>query len=320
MDNQVIKYSVIIPHYRDFDGLKGLIPSIPEREDIQVIIVDDNSYQEKGKVESFIGSFKRDNIDLYYNDPNKRGAGCCRNIGIEKSTGKWLIFADSDDFFLENAFEAFDRYVNSSADYIHFHMNSINLPEKTPGTRHLQNEFILKQFCKKRSHRNEMNLRYNIDSPCAKMVNANFVKDYNILYGETRWCNDTMFAVQCGYYANRIDVSDDVVYCATRKSGSMTTSHSVAIRKVFVDVYIKKIIFMKERLPYWEFRKSIRWPGYKLLNGLLDGYGAGFTDYVRSEYKKSGISLWWINKYDLIELVIKINTYLRDRQYTKVTG
>ena len=38
-----IKYSIIIPHYNTPELLLRCVTSIPERNDIQIIVVDDNS-------------------------------------------------------------------------------------------------------------------------------------------------------------------------------------------------------------------------------------------------------------------------------------
>ena len=43
----MIYYSFIIPHHNTPDLLKRLIDSIPQREDIEVIVVDDNSDEDK---------------------------------------------------------------------------------------------------------------------------------------------------------------------------------------------------------------------------------------------------------------------------------
>ena len=40
---QNIKYSIIIPHKNSPDLLKRCLESIPDRTDIQVVVVDDNS-------------------------------------------------------------------------------------------------------------------------------------------------------------------------------------------------------------------------------------------------------------------------------------
>ncbi len=38
-----LNYSFIIPHYNTSDLLQRLIDSIPQREDVEIIVVDDNS-------------------------------------------------------------------------------------------------------------------------------------------------------------------------------------------------------------------------------------------------------------------------------------
>ena len=45
------KLSIIVPHYNSPDLLDNLIRSIPEKNEIQIIVVDDNSNQ---KQEEFI--------------------------------------------------------------------------------------------------------------------------------------------------------------------------------------------------------------------------------------------------------------------------
>ena len=37
------RYTIIIPHYKIIDLLGRALSSIPDREDIQIIVVDDNS-------------------------------------------------------------------------------------------------------------------------------------------------------------------------------------------------------------------------------------------------------------------------------------
>lgn len=41
------KYSIIIPHYNIPELLQRCLDSIPERDDVQVIVVDDNSDSSK---------------------------------------------------------------------------------------------------------------------------------------------------------------------------------------------------------------------------------------------------------------------------------
>ena len=47
MCNKEYRYTIIIPHYKIINLLERALNSIPDREDIQILIVDDNSGIEK---------------------------------------------------------------------------------------------------------------------------------------------------------------------------------------------------------------------------------------------------------------------------------
>lgn len=90
-----MKYSIIIPHFNDFKSLERLLNSIPSRDDIEIIVIDDKSTDEYD-----LDSIKSKCIFLNNETPIK-SAGTCRNIGLKIAKGKWLLFADSDDVFFE---------------------------------------------------------------------------------------------------------------------------------------------------------------------------------------------------------------------------
>ncbi len=309
------KYSIIIPHYNDIDSLAMLINSIPKREDIQIIIVDDNTFPGTDRVESSIQDIDRE-IMLLFNDDNKRGAGACRNVGIDHAEGEWLIFSDADDYFMPRAFEAFDKGSTLNTDIVYYKMTSINLPSKGTGRRHLQYCRLVDAFLKKRNRNNELNLRYNYPSPCAKMIRHDLVTMNHIKFDEIRWSNDDLFATKCGYFARAIDAIDDTVYCAIRKDGTITTTKSEAAIKTKLDVYIRKTLFLKEKLKKEDFRRVTRWPGNKMIIAKLEGYDKSIIQYIKNEYAIYNISLLWINRSDIDEAWIKIRSYLLDRKYS----
>ena len=43
-----------------------------------------------------------------------RTAGGARNEGIKIAKGKWVIFADADDYFEPNAFSSFDKFLTQN--------------------------------------------------------------------------------------------------------------------------------------------------------------------------------------------------------------
>ena len=308
------KFSVIIPHYKDLDCLHKLIESIPHRDDTQIIIVDDNSFPGTETVENEIAIIGRD-IQLFFNEKDSRGAGACRNIGIDRAEGEWLIFSDADDYFLPEAFDHFDDSSFSHADIVYFKMDSINMPGETKGTRHLQYNRLIDAYIEEPIKTNELNLRYNYPSPCAKMVRRSLIVKNNIQYEEVRWANDDMFATKCGYYAKEIAAKPETVYCVVRKSGTITTATSEEAMKVRIGVYIRKMLFLRDHLSKRDFRKVTRWPGNKLITAVLDGYDSRMLKFIIREFRKNHISLLWINKSDIREIIIKLISQRQDKKY-----
>ena len=93
-------YTVSIPHYNSPLLLQRMLKSIPEREDIQVIVVDDGSCVENVNA---IKKIQHKNLEIILLSENK-GGGNARNEGLKRASGKWYISVDADDFFSEDAF------------------------------------------------------------------------------------------------------------------------------------------------------------------------------------------------------------------------
>lgn len=120
-----INYSVIIPHKNIPTLLQHCIDSIPRRDDVQIIVVDDNSDPEKVDFDNFPG--KDDpHVELYFTKEGK-GAGYARNVGLEHAKGKWLLFADADDYFLEDLNRLMNDYLNSHSDIIFLYNKTVDL-------------------------------------------------------------------------------------------------------------------------------------------------------------------------------------------------
>lgn len=131
-------YSIIIPHYNSPDLLARMLMSIPEREDIQVIVVDDCS---KADEVSKLQSLQHTNLELYLQTEN-HGAGYARNVGLDHAKGKWVLVVDADDVFAENAFDVFDKYKDSDVDYLCYIVQSVGKDMKPDGAAIVSSESI----------------------------------------------------------------------------------------------------------------------------------------------------------------------------------
>lgn len=110
------KVSVVVPLYNAEKYVGRCIESILSQtfKEIEVIVVDDGSTDNGvNAVRETAGGDPRLKIIRQKN----AGAGVARNRGMEKATGDYFLFWDSDDFFEPNAIELFyNRATETGAD------------------------------------------------------------------------------------------------------------------------------------------------------------------------------------------------------------
>ncbi len=116
--------TIIIPYFNTLDSTLELLNSIPNNPNIEIIIVDDKS--EIKIDESLLRIFPDRRIIYLENKTNKKGAGTCRNIGIRNASGKWIIFADSDDLFVQDFYDLIEVYFSINYDVVFFPPTSKN--------------------------------------------------------------------------------------------------------------------------------------------------------------------------------------------------
>lgn len=93
-----IKVSVIIPFYNRKDLVLKAIESVTNQthKNLEILLVNDGSKEEMFDILEFV---KKDNRIVYVDIGSNKGVSYARNIGIERATGEYIAFLDSDDLF-----------------------------------------------------------------------------------------------------------------------------------------------------------------------------------------------------------------------------
>ncbi|SFE51098.1 Glycosyltransferase, GT2 family [Chitinophaga sp. CF118] len=106
--NEDTKVSVIIPCYNHSHFLKQAIDSVlgQTHQNLEIIVIDDGSDDETASICYGYGEWVK------YVRVERVGLSAARNIGVQFSTGDFIVFLDADDFLYESAFEINLYYFN----------------------------------------------------------------------------------------------------------------------------------------------------------------------------------------------------------------
>lgn len=286
-------FSVIIPHYNSTASLRRLIRSIPQNETIQVIVVDDKSTEDTQPAEQDV--IIRGGIFLH-NTTMKKGAGTCRNLGLQEASGKWLVFADADDYFLENAFDIMKAHSDSEADIIYFSPVSKYIDTEQDAQRHKQYEQMVFQYLDCPDARSANTLRYRFTVPWSKMIRNRLVKEQKITFDEVPASNDIMFSLKTAFCADKIEASTEQIYCVTQSDNSLTRLKSETNFWSRVIVLKNRQQFMREHLDMSEYF-FLQLTGFQLLKtAFKQGYSLQFIFKIYRYFKKEKVTIISVRK------------------------
>ena len=100
------KVSIIVPLYNLAKYLPDTVKSVIRQDygfnNIELILVDDNSTDDSFEIAQSFAK-KYDNVIAMITEKQSGSASMPRNIGLERATGDYIMFLDSDDMLLPNA-------------------------------------------------------------------------------------------------------------------------------------------------------------------------------------------------------------------------
>lgn len=109
----MIKYSFIVPVYNTEKYLKKCLDSLVNQtyKDFEIIVVNDGSTD---KSSSIISKYQKKYKNIIVIDKENEGLSMVRNRGVQKSSGKYIIFVDSDDYVSNKLLEEIDKKIDDS--------------------------------------------------------------------------------------------------------------------------------------------------------------------------------------------------------------
>ena len=257
-------FSIIIPHYNIPDLLMRCLKSIPVSEDIQVIVVDDHSPDADTYLERY-PELSRPYLEFIC-EPKNGGPGYARNVGLDHAKGKWLLFADADDLFVDDMYDILKPFITSEADIIFFknktvYSDDISKPISRVG---YINEYI-DEFIKT-GYDKYIRLRYC--SAWGKMIKREYIVSHKIRFDEIENSEDVYFSFCAGYYAKEIKAVNQILYVYTFRKDSLagTFCSKPGELEVRAEVSFRMEKLFKQLNVNIEQQRPFKWYLYKMLN------------------------------------------------------
>ncbi len=293
-------YTIIIPHYNNPRLLKRCLMSIPIRKDTQVIVVDDRSNEDSLKCLKKM-EFFFPHVSFIYSQVNG-GGGKARNIGLNHAIGKYILFADADDFFNYCVYDILDKYLEESYDLVFF--NALYLDSDTylyTGRNPILNTYMKKY----EKDGNVDTLKYLFGEPWCKLIRRGLIEEHKICFSETSIHNDARFSYLVGYYSKNVKVDNIGLYCLADRGKSV--SKSITDEKMYIrmNVFSEKNRFLTDHhinrfdnfmiVPIERFILERKWKNLKNCFKISAKYGFSiqFVLWRLILYEVSKISKIW---------------------------
>ncbi len=284
--------SIIIPHYNIPELLDKLLGSIPVRPDIQTLVIDDNSDRRTAELRAVLEKHAALGLEFYRNPAAQHSTGLCRNVGLDHARGRWILFADADDYFTDGWLEKVAPYFDSDCDLVYFSHTSVCLASGLPDTRHRDAESRINAYCSQPSRANELRMRYDFVTVCAVLHRRAFLEAEGLRF-ESNPVEDLLFFVETGRRCRTFACSRDAIYCATKREGSKTAHITPELADWRARMQIRRLGLVYADLSPAEIRSlDFDFAGLQLLyNTLADGRGLRRVREYRRLLRAEGVPL-----------------------------
>jgi len=171
-------FSVIIPTYNQGDLLTKAINSVLNQsfKNFEIIVVDNFS---EDKTQKIVEGFKSDKI-IYEKIHNNGIIAKSRNVGIKISSGKWLAFLDSDDYWYRERLQVVSDFLLENSFY------DVICTDELIINKILNKRKIWKYGPYARNFYKYLLQRGNCVSTSASIVKKFFLLEKNILFNEKK--------------------------------------------------------------------------------------------------------------------------------------
>lgn len=300
-----MKVSVIVPVYNLFNYISKCISSIVSQtyKDLEIIIIND------GSTDNSISEINRlastDNRIIVIDKMNE-GVSVARNTGIERATGKYIMFVDGDDLIdTDMVQKLIDKAEKNQADYVGggFIFEDPDIKKR----RFSPDGFSPVTFKNRDVFKNYLAGKYIWSSVWGGIYLRETINKNNVRFvPEIKYAEDVFFTINFMAFAKKVIICEDHFYHVLVRSSSVTRNciHELDKSKKRPDVesFLKKNNLWDE---YEEYYKAwfVRFSNYELYHLALKVNYKTFNKFYEEYMQTTNYKRW--NTYNTRKLMGK---------------
>lgn len=209
MRDNAPRFSIIMPVYRVEQYIKKAVSSVLSQcfHDYEVLIIDDGS--DDGSI-SVVQSMIRSHSNFRICRKENGGLASARNLGLALASGEYILFLDSDDWFMEDFFNKLDALLQRThPDILYFN----GVKDIESGTELLRSIRLEANFLTGLEYM-DICIRKKewISVVWLGAYRRSFLQEHHIRFAEGFIHEDDNFSIQCLQSAKRILYLDEKWY------------------------------------------------------------------------------------------------------------
>ena len=245
------KVSVIIPVYNIEKYLSRSLDSVISQtyKNLEIICINDCSTDSSAEI---LEQYKKlDDRIIIYNNTEKQTASYSRNFGIDKSTGKYIMFVDSDDYIASDYVETMVKYITKkNAEVVISDYYTLNFWKDESKDKYLYywqyDKVPYTADCVSINKDDVTNYLYFVVPCWNKIYSAKFLKSKKIQFPPINIYEDVVFWGQVWLEVKDLYYIPKALYFYRKKRvGSLTTKRDEDVYKVITIHKMHAELFMR---------------------------------------------------------------------------
>lgn len=297
--------SIVVPIFNLESYLTRCIESIINQtyKNIEIILVNDGSIDNSI---SIINEFAEKDKRIIVIDKGNEGVSVARNTGIERATGKYIMFVDGDDWIDRDMVEKLvNKAEETNSDFVGggFVFEDIDINKK----RFSPAGFYPVIFEGKEVFKNYLCGRYIWSSVWGGIYLKETINKNNVRFvPEIKYAEDVFFTINFMAFAKKVVICEDHFYHVLVRSSSVTRNsiHELdkSKKKPDVESFLKKNNLWDE---YEEYYKAwfVRFSNYELYHLALKVNYKIFNKFYKEYINTTNYRKW--NTYKVRKLMSK---------------